>query len=182
MTVAVLNGQSHKAIKNQTKQKPQVENRTGESPKQQMTSLDYLREGSSFYQAKNYEKAVVPFQVALDLEKKERQLDKALWFMLIDNLAMSYGLKGDIKRSQEVVDYGIQQDPTYPFFYYIKACGFGQTEDEDNATKYLRLAFKNKDNLIKGETFPDPATDSSFKGLMKREKFQKAVAEMKNGD
>ena len=42
------------------------------------------------------------------------------------------------------------------------------------------LAFKNKANMIEGETFPNPETDSSFARLMKRETFKKAIAEMKS--
>jgi hypothetical protein len=80
-----------------------------------------------------------------------------------------------------VFEYGIKEEPTYPMFYYNMACGYGEMDDEENAIKYLRPAFKYKVNMIKGETLPDPATDSSFKRLMKSERFRKAIAEMKEG-
>ena len=81
-----------------------------------------------------------------------------------------------------VLEYGIKQEPTYPMFYYNMACGYGESDDEANAIKNLRLAFQYKANMIKGEHLPDPATDSSFKRLMKSEKFRKAVEEMKKGN
>lgn len=146
---------------------------------QTKTSMEYLEEASRQYLAGEYKKAIPLFEKSLELEKKERKLKKELWFVLIDNLAISYGITGDIKSSQGVLEYGIKEDPTYPMFYYNMACGYGETVDEENAVKNLRLAFKYKANMIKGEVFPDPETDSSFAKLMKRESFKKAVADMK---
>ena len=45
----------------------------------------------------------------------------------------------------------------------------------------IRLAFKHKANMIAGERFPNPETDSSFAKFRDSEKFNKAVAEMKSG-
>jgi hypothetical protein len=80
-----------------------------------------------------------------------------------------------------VFEYGIAQEPTYPLFYYNMACGYGELGDEDNAIKYLQPAFKYKKNMLAGEHFPDPMTDSSFAKFVDDEKFRKAVKEMKNG-
>ena len=143
------------------------------------TSLQYAAEGSKYYLDGEYKKAIPPYQKAVDLEKKERKLNKAIWLVVVDNLGMAYGMTGDIKKSMEVLEYGIKEEPTYPMFYYNMACGYGELDDEDNAIKYLRSAFKYKDNMIEGEHFPNPETDSSFQRLMKSEKFRKAIAEMK---
>jgi hypothetical protein len=64
-------------------------------------------------------------------------------------------------------------------FYYNMACGYGEQDDEANALKYLRLAFKYRENMIPGEEFPDPEHDGSFKRLMKKDSFKTAVAELK---
>ena len=158
---------------------PPSANKAVASPKGEKTSLDYMREGEALYNAYNFEGAIAPYQKALDLEKKERKLDKEQWVTLVKDLATVYGLTDDIKHSREVTNYGIQQEPTCPMFYYIKACSYGVEGDDANALKNLLLAFKYKDNTLKGETLPDPATDNSFKDLMNNEKFQKAVAEIK---
>lgn len=147
---------------------------------QAKTSMQYLEDASRYYLAREYKQAIPSYEKALELEKKERKLSKDLWFVLIDNLAISYGITGDLKKSMAVIEYGISKEPTYPIFYYNAACNYGETDDEENAVKYLRLAYKYKDNMIKGEVFPDPATDSSFERLMKRASFSKAVAEMEN--
>jgi len=94
---------------------------------------------------------------------------------------MAYGIAGDIKNSMSVLEYGISKEPTYPLFYYNMACGYGELGDEDNAIKYLRLAFKHKANMIAGERFPNSETDSSFRKFRESDKFQQAVAEMNAG-
>jgi tetratricopeptide (TPR) repeat protein len=145
----------------------------------QKTSLDYLAEGSRYYLNGDYKKAIPPYQKALDLEKQDRKLEKKFWIVLVDNLGMAYGITGDIKSSFAVFEYGISKEPTYPIFYYNMACGHGELGDEDDAIKYLRLAYKNKSNMIAGERFPNPMTDSSFEKFRDSEKFVNAVAEMK---
>jgi tetratricopeptide (TPR) repeat protein len=147
----------------------------------QKTSMDYLEQGSVYYLQHDYKNAIPPYQKALDLEKAGRKLEKKFWIVLVDNLSMSYGITGDIDSSMTVIDYGISVEPTYPLFYYNKACGYGELGDEDNAIKYLRPAFKYKNNMLKGEHLPDPMTDSSFEKFADSENFKKAVKEMKSG-
>jgi tetratricopeptide (TPR) repeat protein len=151
----------------------------GSSACAQKTSLQYVAEGSKYYLDGDYKRAIPPYQKALDLEKKERKLEKNIWIVLVDNLGMAYGISGDIKNSMSVLEYGISKEPTYPLFYYNMACGYGELGDEDNAIKWLRPAFKYKANMIAGERFPNPETDSSFAKFQDSEKFKKAVAEMK---
>jgi tetratricopeptide (TPR) repeat protein len=144
----------------------------------QKTSLQYVAEGSKYYINGEFKKAIPPYQKALDLEKQERKLDKKIWIVLVDNLGMAYGITGDIKRSQEVLEYGIKEEPTYPLFYYNMACGYGELRDEDKAIEFLRPAFKYRKNMLEGEHFPDPMTDSSFAKFLNGEKFVNAVKEM----
>ena len=116
----------------------------------------------------------------MELEKKDRKLDKKIWLVLVDNLAMAHGMNGDVKNSLSVLQYGISKEPTYPMFYYNMARGYGETGDEDSAIKYLRLATKYRVNMIPGETFPDPATDNSFRRFSDSDKFKKALTELEH--
>jgi len=143
------------------------------------TSLDYLREGSVFYIEGRYKQAIEPYQKALDLEKKESALEKNLWRVLVDNLGISYGITGDLKKAKETFEYGLSKDPTYPMFHYNMACTYAEMNDRDNAIVWLRTAFEHRKNMIEGEQMPDPATDSSFARFMKDEKFLKALKEIK---
>jgi tetratricopeptide (TPR) repeat protein len=146
---------------------------------QEKSVMDYMGEGSAYYLKGDYKKAIPPYQKALDLEKEKQTLDKDLWQVLIDNLGMSYGITGDLKRAKEIFEYGISKDPEYPLFYYNMACTYGEMDNVDKAIDYLKLAFERKANIIPGEEMPDPATDSSFERFMKNEKFLKALKEIK---
>lgn len=145
------------------------------------SSKDYLDEGNIAFKAKDYKKAIEPYRKAFDLEKQDRKLEKKWWFILLDNLTLAYGITGDLTSSQEIAEYGISKEPTYPLFYYNLADVYGEKNDEANAIKNIRLAYKYKDNLLDGEKIPEPTTDSSFKFLMKNESFKKAVEEAKSG-
>ena len=140
---------------------------------------EYMRDGSAAYIARDYQAAIPPYKRALEIEQRSPKLDKKLWYALVDNLAMSYGLTGDNKNARVVLAYGLSKDYNYPMFHYILACTFGQDGDESNSLLHLRRAFEYRANIIEGETFPDPMTDSSFEAFKDSETFQKAVAEMK---
>ncbi len=148
----------------------------------QKTSFDYAREGSLAFSQNDYKASIEPYQKALDLEKKDRKLEKNIWFLVVDNLAMAYGITSDIKKSRATLEYGISKEPTYPMFYYIMANTYGEENDEPNSIKWLRLAFERRGNMIKGESFPNPLKDSSFKNFAESETFKKAVEEMQNSN
>lgn len=137
-----------------------------------------VREGSDYYQKHDFEKAIGPYQKALDLEKEQQTLNKTLWKVLVDNLGMAYGITGNLDQAMDTFAYGISKDPDYPMFYYNMACTYGEKKDMDHTIEYLKLAFARRENMIKGETMPNPATDSSFADFMRDEKFQAALKEL----
>lgn len=142
-------------------------------------TLEYVKEGSVFYLKREFKKAIKPYQKALDLEKQQPTLDKTFWRVLVDNLGISYGITGDLKKAKETFEYGLSKDPDYPMFHYNMACTFAEMNDEDQAISYLKTAFKNKDKMIEGEEMPNPETDDSFQRFMKDEKFLNALKEIK---
>jgi tetratricopeptide (TPR) repeat protein len=132
-------------------------------------------EGSKYFLNNQFDKAIGPYQKALDLEKNDRKLESKLWRTLIDNLGMAYGITGDLKSAEDVFQYGISKDPTYPIFYYNMACTYAERNDLDNTVKYLKTAFEYKQNIILGEQMPDPSKDDSFQRFMQNEKFRKLI-------
>jgi tetratricopeptide (TPR) repeat protein len=137
-----------------------------------------MEEGSRFFLEQDYKHAIGPYQKALDLEKKTRTLDEALWRVLVDNLGMAYGISGDLKRARETFEYGLEKDPKYPMFHYNMACTYAEMNDVDKTILYLQQAFQYKANMIKGERFPDPWTDDSFQRFMNNDKFVNALKEL----
>jgi hypothetical protein len=141
-------------------------------------SVAYVREGSARFVRGDYKGAVEPYRKALELEKQSPRLPRDLWRVLVDNLTMSYGISGDLKASKETAEYGLSKDPDYPMFYYLLANTYAESGDLDNTILYLKQAFARKQNMIKGEQMPDPATDDSFQRFMKNEKFLAALKEL----
>lgn len=139
---------------------------------------DLMREGSLLFLRRDYKAAAVPYAKALELEKQSPQLARDLWRVLVDNLTMSYGIPGDLKRAKETAEYGISKDPDYPLFHYLLANTYAEMGDLDNTILYLKQAFARRRNMISGEHMPDPRTDGSFARFMKDEKFLAALKEI----
>jgi len=139
-----------------------------------------MEQGSRFYLEHDFKRAIPPYQSALDREKAKRTLGESLWRVLIDNLGMSYGISGDLPKAKATFEYGLSKDPKYPMFHYNLACTFAEMNDVDKAILALQQAFQYKQNMIKGERFPDPWTDDSFQRFMNNEKFVNALKEMAN--
>jgi|GEM_PF-2050096 len=143
------------------------------------TAKEYWLSGSKLYLEGNYEEASKHYSKSLDLEKINRTLDKAEYYVLIDNLGMSYGISGNIKEAIKTLEYGISADSTYPMFYYNLACCYAEQNDIDKAVYYLEYAIKYKGNMLVGEKLPNPKTDDSFKKFIDNEKFKKILNQEK---
>lgn len=139
------------------------------------SSAEYFAEGSRYYAKQDFPGAIGPYQRALDAEKQSRKLSKDYWRVLVDNLGMAYGVTGDLDHAEEVLNYGVSQDATYPMFYYNLACVAAGRNDMEKTTELLRKAYSYKANMIHGETMPDPRKDDSFQSFMKNKRFQDFV-------
>ena len=144
----------------------------------QRNSMELVGQGSRLYLQRDYKGAIVPYSQALELEKADPRLEKSFWYVLIDNLGMSYGITGDLQKAKDTFDYGISKEPTYPLFYYNLACTYAEMNDITNASTNLKKAFENKANTLPGESMPDPRTDDSFKKLMKNKEFRQLATSL----
>jgi tetratricopeptide (TPR) repeat protein len=138
----------------------------------QRSSMELVEEASRLYLQHDYKGAIGPYSRALELEKVNPKLEKSFWYVLVDNLGMSYGITGDREKAKETFEYGVSKDPTYPLFHYNLACTYAEMGDATEAGNYLKKAFDYKANVLPGESMPDPRTDDSFKKLMKNKEFR----------
>lgn len=138
----------------------------------QKSSMELAAEGARLYLQHDYKSAIGPYSQALELEKVNPKLEKPLWYVLVDNLGMSYGMTGDLQKAKETFQYGVNKDPTYPIFYYNLACTYAELSDVTEARNNLKKAFEYKANVLPGENIPDPRKDDSFKKLMENKEFQ----------
>jgi tetratricopeptide (TPR) repeat protein len=135
-------------------------------------SLRLFQQGSRYFIDQNYRDSIAPYQQALEIEKVTPTLEKKLWYVLVDNLALAYGITDDFANSQRVIEYGISKDPNYPLFYYNLACIAGEKGDVRRAKANLKLAYDRRANALPGESVPNARTDNSFRKLMQDKDFQ----------
>jgi tetratricopeptide (TPR) repeat protein len=147
-------------------------------PQAEESSQTLFSRGSSYFLRRDYSQAAIYYEKALALERRKPTLARNYWRVLVDNLAMAYGISGDLGRSRATLDYGLAKDPTYPSFYYTMACVEAESGDLDNAMANLKKAFQYRRNLIAGEHMPDPASDDSFERFKSDERFRKFLASL----
>ena len=149
------------------------------------TSQDYSTIGTIFFAAaKNFANAAAYYQRALDTLDSSASNTNTRRF-LVDQLSMSYGMSGDMARSRKIDEDAIARDADYPIYYYDLACADAEAGKADAARVHLQQAFDRRQNVLPGETFPDPATDDSFARLKDDKAFwdfvtQISVAEKKD--
>jgi len=138
----------------------------------QPTAKDYAILASLFYHdAQNYPAAAVYYQRALDTLPLSQPPNPSVHRFLTDQLSMSYGIAGDLKRSRAVNEQAIKDDPDYPLYYYNLACADAEQGKAADARTHLQQAFDRKANTLPGEHLPDPATDDSIIKLKKNKDF-----------
>ena len=143
------------------------------------SSFDYYHKGRALFMNREYFKAAQALEAALTMEQRQRQLDTAFWRDLIGKLTDAYGVLVNRVRAKEVLEYGINNDPTNTTFHMGLARLCAREGDIDNALAALeKAAFYFKNNLPAG-SLPDLNYDPAFARLMKIDRFRKAVKAMK---
>ena len=137
-----------------------------------------LAQASQLYLQRNYEMAANLYQSVLDTEQQRPSLDETMFRVLVDNLGMSYGLTGKLDKARHTFEYGVSQQPQYPMFHYNLACTYAEMGQKDKVLGQLELFYKNKANMIAGESLPDPMKDDSFRKLVRDPEFVTSVNDM----
>jgi hypothetical protein len=123
--------------------------------------------------------ATKAFEVALS--HVETSDDPEKWRrVVVDQLAMSYGMAGDLRHSRAVNEAAIARDPSYPLYYYNLACADAEEGNVAAAHEHLQQAFDRRSKTLPNEKFPDPATDDSFLKLKSNKQFWAFVQSISN--
>ena len=134
--------------------------------------------GQALFRQEKYAESVFPYEKARELEKGGSKLTSDQHRILVDQLAMAYGISGDLKKARALLESAIRDDPEYPLNYYNLACGYAEEGDKNKVLANLSLAFQHKEQVLKGEKMPDPRSDSSFKKYVRDEDFIKLMAKL----
>jgi tetratricopeptide (TPR) repeat protein len=108
--------------------------------------------GNAIYYQHNYQPAIEVYAPLVEEELKDPQLAGLMQnaeapLVLIDNLAMAYGISGQHEKCLATLDKGLALAPDYPFFHFNRACTYaemGGKEEEALASteQALRKAMK----------------------------------------
>lgn len=131
--------------------------------------------GQSLFEQEKFADSIAPYEKARELERDGKKLSSDQHRILNDQLAMAYGISGNLKSARALLEEGIRQDPEYPLNYYNLACAFAEDGDKNKMLENLSLAFQRKSNTVKGEKMPDPRADSSFQKYVHDGDFMKLM-------
>lgn len=134
--------------------------------------------GHALFKQEKYADAVVPYEKTRELQASGSKLSSDQHRVLVDQLAMAYGISGNLRKTHVLLESAIRDDPEYPLNYYNLACAYAEEGDKDKALTNLSLAFQHKEHVLKGEQIPDPRTDSSFQKYIRDEDFIKLMAKL----
>ncbi|HYE24252.1 MAG TPA: tetratricopeptide repeat protein, partial [Clostridia bacterium] len=112
------------------------------------------------------------------LEEKQKKLAAEDRRRMLDQLGVSQAMGRHLDQAIATYKKAIEQDPEYPLFHYNLACSYAEKGDLDNALPHLKKSWELRDNMPRGQDFPDPRKDSSFKKFWNNPKFQEAVENM----
>lgn len=131
--------------------------------------------GQALFRQEKYADSVAPYEKARELERAGSKLTSDQHRILVDQLAMAYGISGDLKKSRALLEKAIRDDPEYPLNYYNLACVNAEDGNKGEVLTNLALAFQRKGHLLKGEQMPDPRADSSFQKYVRDDDFLKLM-------
>lgn len=143
------------------------------------TSFDLFFKGRPHYMTGDFKKAAEYYGRALELERRERRLDAALWRELVEEAAGALGGAGDLAGGRAVVEYGLSQEPGYARFHFLMALYHASRDDLDATLASLRTAFHNQHTLPAHLRLPDPKTYPLFQRFRDSDKFKQAVKQLK---
>jgi len=143
------------------------------------SSTELMAQGSRRYLARDYEGAIPAYERALEIEELKQRLSPEMWRVLVDNLGMSFAFTGNLEAAEGVFRFGISKDPAYAMFHYNLACTRAEKKDMAGAIEELRVAFRNRNTMLKGESMPDPAKDDSFAPFMSNSEFTRFLNEIR---
>jgi hypothetical protein len=113
----------------------------------------------------DYNAAVIYYQRAFDTMPRAditAPTATVLGRVTVMQLAMSYGLTGDLARSRTINQAAIARDPDFPMYYYELACADAEQGNAADARTHLQQAFDRRKNMPPNLAMPDPTQDDSI--------------------
>jgi tetratricopeptide (TPR) repeat protein len=122
----------------------------------------------------DFPSAAIYYQRAFDTLPKEQVTAPSatiLGRITVMQLAMTYGITGDLARSRAINQAAIVRDPDFPMYYYELACADAEQGNAGAARNHLQQAFDRRKNMPPNLPMPDPTQDDSILKLKSNPEF-----------
>lgn len=105
---------------------------------------DQVYLGQSLFRQEKYIESVLPYEKARELEKRGSKLTSDQHRILVDQLAMAYGISSNPKKALALLERAIRDDPEYPLNYYNLACVYAEEGTRTRCSQISPLRFSTK--------------------------------------
>lgn len=145
------------------------------------SSYDYLMLGRDLYNRKEHGRAVAALDKGLALERRKRELTQTQWRDLVMTLANALGGADRAELARDVLEYGVAEEPTFPYFHHGLSRLHAYFGDLDRTLAELEKTYQN---MPKGpKTFvvgiPDPSEDPAYRKFAGDQRFSEGVKTLK---
>ncbi|MEF8787948.1 MAG: hypothetical protein V5A84_02650, partial [Planctomycetota bacterium] len=79
---------------------------------------------------------------------------------------------------KKIFQDAIEEDPEYPMYHYNLACAHAELDEVEKAAPELKRAFELRDNMMRGESLPNPRSDPSFRPHLDHPAFKKVLRQI----
>ena len=134
--------------------------------------------GDVLFGEKKYAAAAEAYGQAHRADDAKKQLSADDRRNTLDQEGVSLAIDRRYDKALAVYRQAVTEDPEYPLYEYNYACVYSEMGDLDSALVHLKKAWGLRANMPRGQAFPDPRQDSSFRRWLNDPHFQKAVADM----
>ncbi len=194
LTIIVListlaNAQSKESIDKLNKARREMESPQGnpvkiekllkESIKASPDYIDAHHELANFYSImRRFEDAANEFKTTKTLDDTQHKLSRGDRDAVLDGLGVSLAQARHMDDALAVYKSALAENPNYALFEYNLACVYAEKGDLDSAIPHLKKSWEIRDTLPRGQQFPDPRKDDSFRRFWNDPRFQRAVENM----
>ncbi|HEX7313649.1 MAG TPA: hypothetical protein VF297_06995 [Pyrinomonadaceae bacterium] len=145
------------------------------------SSYDFFALGRDLYKRRDYGPAVTALDKALALERRQRALPQAQWRDLVMTFANALGAAGHADLALNVLEIGVAEEPTYPYFHHGLSRLYAHLRDVDRTLSELEKTYQllPKEKKGFGGGIPDPLEDPAYRRFAGDQKFSDGVKALK---
>ena len=132
----------------------------------------YYLLGNYYFDENDFEEAIKNYKKSFDMNIESDKLNDTEWHIMISRFGVSYGITGDYENALEIFNFGAENSPEFPDFYYGIACTYAEMGNAEKAIENLDKTYLYIENVLPGDEGElNPLEDPSFESLLNNSEF-----------